>query len=131
MVPLVCKRQRTVGQKHTAQVNRLQTSNPEVAKHQKVQLTAVFTSLSLSPIVSGQQIAQGSAGGSRNLEQQAGPARPGRSENSDSRAAANPAAAAERVEAQQSAQIRGKAALIPLKTTFIFNLWRRFTERKG
>ena len=50
LVPLVCKRQRTVGQKHTAQVNRLQTSNPEVAKHQKVRLTAVFTSLSLDSI---------------------------------------------------------------------------------
>ena len=109
----------------------MQTSDLEVAKHQKAQLTAVFTSLSLSPIVSGQQIAQGSAGGSRNLEQQAGPARPGRSENSDSRAAANPAAAGERVEAQQSAQVRGKAALIPLKTTFVFNLLSNFTERKG
>ena len=36
--------------KATAQVNRLQTSNLEVAKHQEVRLTAVFTSLSLGPI---------------------------------------------------------------------------------
>ena len=121
LAPLVCKRQRTVGRKHTAQVNRLQTSIQKSQSTKRYDLQQQY-SPHFRWALSGQQIAQGSAGGSRNLQEQAGPARPGRSENSDSRAAANPAVAAERVEAQQSAQLRGKAALIPLKNAFIFKV---------
>ena len=130
LAPLVCKRQRTVGRKHTAQVNRLQTSIKKSRSTKRYDLQQQY-SPHFRWALSGQQFAQESAGGSRNLQEQAGPARPGRSENSDSRAAANPAAAGERVEAQQSAQLRGNAALIPLKTAFTFKLLSNFTERKG